>query len=262
MMNAEETLKRHLEAGDANGITALDSSSLDAKALASESVRRALHRAAGQVVHHRMGHRDAVAAAVALGVPCDVWTAARAGLLDEVRRLVQADGSLLEARDERGRTPLQRATLVYGVCKPCEEVADFLMDSQARVDGFSAATLGMPEAVAAALDEDPAAISMRCCGSTMLNWAVRPRRNLEKAPEVVRLLIAAGADLEDRDSDESGMTPLHHAAEWGPEVCVTLVDLLLDAGADTNAVDDRGWTALDYAQDRGRKAMAARLQAV
>jgi ankyrin repeat protein len=88
---------------------------------------------------------------------------------------------------------------------------------------------------------------------------VRPRRNSAAATGICRRLLAAGADVGDRDQDESGMTPLHHAAEWGHEVCLHLVDLLLAAGAELNGTDVEGWTALDYARDRGRSAMQSHL---
>ena len=209
---------------------------------------------------HRPNFRATIQKAVELGVPCDIWTAARAGLLDQVRKHIAEDASLLDAKDDNGRTPLQRAALLYGACEECEQVVDFLLESGAKVDIFTASTYGMPDIVHAELKRDATLVSQRCEGSTPLNWAVRPRRNYDAAPEICKALLAANADVHDKDEFECDMTPLHHAAEWGPEICLQLVDLLLEAGADINAKDGQhGWTALQYAKDRGRKEMIEHL---
>ena len=91
---------------------------------------------------------------------------------------------------------------------------------------------------------------------------MRPRSNLSEAPDICKALLDAGADVYDRDEDESGMTPLHHAAEWGPPICLKLVDLLLEAGVDINCSDDHNWTPLDYARDRKRSDMVSHLTAL
>ena len=167
---------------------------------------------------------------------------------------------MLNARDESGRTPLQRAALVYGICAECEQVVDLLLESGADADIFTACTFGMPDVVHAELQRDSTLVSQRCEGSTPLNWAVRPRRNYDTAPAICKALLAADADVHDVDKYEDDMTPLHHAAEWGPKVCLQLVDLLVDAGADLNAKDgEHGWTPLQYARDRGRTEMIEHL---
>ena len=58
---------------------------------------------------------------------------------------------------------------------------------------------------------------------------------------VVEVLVRAGADLE--QTDNSGLTPLHAAARWTPAA----YPLLLRLGADPNARDADGKTPLDYA---------------
>ena len=59
-------------------------------------------------------------------------------------------------------------------------------------------------------------------------------------PEVLRLLLAAGADMEARDEAE-GDTALMFAARWNTREGV---ELLLRAGADVNARNKYGCTAL------------------
>jgi ankyrin repeat protein len=67
-------------------------------------------------------------------------------------------------------------------------------------------------------------------------------------PELVRLLLSAGADVDRRDPD-TGRCPLHAAVAAGaggdaPEV----VRVLLDAGADVNATTSDGASALDISR--------------
>ena len=55
--------------------------------------------------------------------------------------------------------------------------------------------------------------------------------------ETAKLLIANGADVNNRGEDEDKFTPLIYASKNGhPEV----VKLLINKGADVNARDERG----------------------
>uniref|UniRef100_A0A1I8I5U3 ANK_REP_REGION domain-containing protein n=3 Tax=Macrostomum lignano TaxID=282301 RepID=A0A1I8I5U3_9PLAT len=58
-------------------------------------------------------------------------------------------------------------------------------------------------------------------------------------PEIVRLLLSAGCQVDARDSKQH--TALHHSAMTGQD---EIVQMLLKAGADPSAVDERGWSAL------------------
>lgn len=259
-MTGKSVLVRALRSGDAELGKAMDGCDVDERLFAEEDVQSELRCAAEQVVFHRLNYHEAVKQAIEIGTPCDIWTAARAGVLDHVNRLLSDDPDLLNAVDEYGRTPLQRASLIYGICKQCEEVADFLLAKGATCDVFTASTFCISEVVTRVVKQNPEVVSVQCQGSTPLNWAVRPRRNYQDAPEICKALLDAGANLNDRDENESGMTPLHHAAEWGPPICLQLVDLLLDAGADVNHTDNHNWTPLDYAQDRKRNDMVNHLK--
>ena len=93
-------------------------------------------------------------------------------------------------------------------------------------------------------------------------------------PEIVRQLIAEGAEVNVKSS-RLGYTPLHRAA-WGPVVLrkgrqdvdssselaaryKEIVDVLIAKGAEINARDNDGKTALDEALGSGRDETAALL---
>ncbi len=73
--------------------------------------------------------------------------------------------------------------------------------------------------------------------------------------EIVRMLLEAGADANARQ--ERGFVPLHDAAANGH---AALVELLLKHGAHADAKTDDGKTAGDMAADRGHKELAETLK--
>jgi uncharacterized protein len=72
--------------------------------------------------------------------------------------------------------------------------------------------------------------------------------------ERVRAALDAGADVDAVDGD--GRTALHHAAiDGGADVA----ELLLDRGADPNAMDGQQWTPLHFAAREHHVALAEML---
>ncbi len=68
-------------------------------------------------------------------------------------------------------------------------------------------------------------------------------RDTDTQPEVLAILIEAGADLEETHGE--GMTPLMEAAKH--DYSLKKIDLLLEAGATVNVEDDWDYTSLHHA---------------
>jgi ankyrin repeat protein len=125
-------------------------------------------------------------------------------------------------------------------------------------DGFHplghAAFFKRPEAVRALLDLGAdARLATRPAAFTPLHSAVADDTG-QAAKEIVRMLLAAGADPNARSA--SGGTPLHTAAFTGD---VVMVRLLVAAGADPSIEDEKGRTPLDLARERNQTEAAALL---
>ena len=137
--------------------------------------------------------------------------AARYGRLEMIDALLAA-GANVEAKDQRGRTPLMSA-----IQSRNPEVVRVLIAKGADVNARDNAE------------------------GTALFRASGPFGNAA----MVDALLAAGADVN--LTDRSGMTPLIWAARFGDGSRATL---LIEAGADVNARDAAGLTPLDYARKR------------
>ena len=93
---------------------------------------------------------------IARGARIDVWAAAHLGRLEELKALIAADSSLVNAKGGDGKRPLHFARTV--------EIAGFLLDHGAEID---------------AIDDDH--------GSTPVQYLIKDR------PEICRFLIGRGA---------------------------------------------------------------------
>jgi ankyrin repeat protein len=154
------------------------------------------------------------------GIGVTLNLAARQGWTDIVRKHIRSDPLAVHQRGWIGDTPLHW---------PCHngsvEIIELLLDAGADIEA----------------DE------INCYGGKPLHWAS------EHKPETVKFLLDRGADVNGRnvkpDSNFLGFTPLIMNASQNND-CAEVTELLLSAGADINATDALGKTALDHALEK------------
>ncbi len=178
--------------------------------------------------------------------------AAQDGRIDRIQHLAAEDPSLVGARAASGETALMAA-----LYRKQNSVVEWLIASGAPLDIFAAAALGRLdrlETLVASTPGDAAIHSYSYDGWTPLHLAAffGQRAAAER-------LLSAGASLEAVSNNALRNTPLH-AAVAGGNMDVSL--LLVDAGADVNAMDAGGHTAFHIAAEAGYlpvvKALLAR----
>jgi ankyrin repeat protein len=196
-----------------------------------------------------------------------------------VARLLDADPSLLAARQD-GITPI-----LFAVYNGHAELAQLFLDRGATLTFAEACALGRVELATRMLDADPTLLdSYSGDGFPAVGLAVffrqpelarvliergadvnaAARNAFRVAPvhaaaavrdtAIMRLLIEHGADVNARQ--QMGYTALHTAAQHGDDV---MLDLLLAAGADPRAAGDDGKTPADLATAQGHTAIVERL---
>ena len=175
----------------------------------------------------------------------DLLKAARAGDIERVKTLLKADPRLLVARDPMGNT-----ALIIAMNSGHEALADLLCDAGVDPGLHEAAAIGDSDRVRAALERDASLLDTDSPeGFTPLALAAHFGHL-----EVMRLLIDRGADVNRVATHRIGVTPLH-AALFGRQVDAAL--LLIARGADVTLARGgsgwkrAGWTALHYAAGMG-----------
>jgi ankyrin repeat protein len=117
-----------------------------------------------------------------------------------------------------------------------------------ELDVFEASALGRTERVRQLLEDDPALANA---------WADDGFQPLGLAsffghPEVAKVLIERGAEVNSASRNDMKVMPLHSAAATSdPGVRYELARLLLDAGADPNARQQDEYTPLMAADQHG-----------
>jgi adenosylhomocysteine nucleosidase len=172
-----------------------------------------------------------------------IFEAIEQGDAERVRELADAAGE----QDDQGVSALLYAQY-YGRA----DLVDALRPRKGELDVFEAAALGEVERLRELIDADRSLVNAYAPdGFFPLGLAA-----FFKHREAVRLLLDRGADANQLSRHARIVVrPIHSAAADGGDV--EIARMLLDAGADVNAEQPGGFTALDAAlQDRNAELEA------
>ncbi|MDQ3327437.1 MAG: ankyrin repeat domain-containing protein [Chloroflexota bacterium] len=171
-----------------------------------------------------------------------VLDAVRSNEVDVVRRIVAADPSLVNYRDDEGNSAVM-AAINHGA----HDAAALLVVQGARLNVYEASASGNAARVRATLDDNPGLLNAHSAdGWTPLHLAAFFGHD-----ETARALLDRGADLHALSTNRMENQPIHAAAANGQS---RLVALLLDHGADVNA-QSRGWSPLHLAVENGNEGL-------
>jgi ankyrin repeat protein len=175
-----------------------------------------------------------------------IFDAIESGSPSRVKRFLTLHPESVEDRNDEGLRPLMAA--LYAGRQP---VVEALLERGATPDHFEAAALGDLELLGSRLRRSrKRATAYSKDGFTALHYAAFFGR-----PEAASLLIEHGADVEAESHNRKLplARPLHSAVAGTRPLEVATV--LLDAGADPNATQSGGWTALHQAALHGDLAL-------
>jgi ankyrin repeat protein len=168
----------------------------------------------------------------------------KAGKADEVRRLLEQDPALRQARDASGASVILVAA--YNM-KP--DVVSALVELGAPVDIFEASVLGKVDRIQEILKANPGRVSEHAPdGFTPVALAA-----FFGQPAAVKALIAAGADVNAAARNALKVAALHAAVAGGK---IEIVKAILEAGGDPNAQQQAGFRAIHEAGTKANRALA------
>ncbi len=180
----------------------------------------------------------------------DIFALVRNGDREGVERVLADDPAAAGARDADSVSVL--LTAVY---HGKTDIRDLLLAQGLELDVFEAAAVGDASRVRELLDADPSlASAFSPDGFFPLGLAAFFKHN-----RVIRELIAAGANVRAVARNTMRVTALHSAVADGGDRESALA--LIAAGADVNAQQRHGWTALHGAAEMGDREVVEALLA-
>jgi uncharacterized protein len=174
--------------------------------------------------------------------------AIKAGDEERVRALIATGEELVNVRS--GDTPAVMLAIYHGH----RSIALALVAHGADVDIFTAAALGNADRLAILLKGRNHIVNT--CSPE--GWTPLALASYFGWPPAARLLLSVGADINARSRNDNQNTPLHAAVAGKRQ---EMVDFLIEAGADLNARDGRGWTPLNLAAHEGPPGLVESLLA-
>jgi ankyrin repeat protein len=179
----------------------------------------------------------------------EIFDVIRAGDKRGLEALLAADPALVNARNERGHSPVLIAQYHHK-----RDLVGVLLSAKPTLDIFDAASVGDTARVGALVERDPALVNAYSNdGFYPLGLAA-----FFGHPETVRLLLARGADVSQAARNPMRVQALHAGAA---SKSFEVVQLLVEAGAPVNAQQDKGWAPLHEAVRQGSEPMVRLLLA-
>jgi len=168
-----------------------------------------------------------------------LFDAIRAGDHGKVEALLASDATLLNAKDDTGLSPFTIAKY-----SGRNDIAAMLLEKGLDLDLFSACMAGSNQRVEELIRQQPElAKAYSADGWTALHLAC-----FFGQPAIAEMLIAKDAPVNARSTNAMKNAPLHAAAAGRNHDAVRI---LLEHGADANARQEGGWTALHQAAQNG-----------
>jgi ankyrin repeat protein len=172
------------------------------------------------------------------------FEAIRAGDRGTVEELLKANAGLLDAKDEKGLG-------AYAAAKYSgrNEIAELLLERGIELDVFAACMAGARERAVELIGREPELIEANSDKAYSHDgWTVLHLACFFGHPALTETLIAQGAEVNARSRNAARNMPLHAAAAARNGEAVRI---LLEHGAEVNARQEGGWTALHAASQNG-----------